>query len=119
MSCANALQHWRLTLAIPKSKLASIVDALEDRLISDIDRRVAKLSKRDRELYERWLNDCSAHFAAHHTGEPGSYWGGILDGTLQRPQLPYWIDRQLHPELQDFDGKSVEELQELYREACK
>lgn len=77
-----------------RGTLHSRLEALEQRLISPLDRRIDALSDADRATYEAWKRECSEHFAAW-TGEPGNYFVEWLDGKNARPKLPRHVDRRL------------------------
>jgi hypothetical protein len=77
-----------------RGDLYARLEALEDRLISPLDRRIEQLSVADRKQYDKWRAQCREHFR-QYDGEPGTYFKNWLDGTLSRPELPRHVNRQL------------------------
>lgn len=82
------------------------LDALETRLVSTLDRRLAELSDADRRQYEAWKQRCAEHFAQHN-GPPGSYFANWIDGKIERPHLPRHLERKLsgdEPQILETDS---------------
>lgn len=95
-------------MSISKAKLSSIVDDIENKVISDIDRRIATLSNRERQRYEQWQRERREWSKREDAFER------YLNGE-QPPQLPWWLKDRLLPEAENLDGKSADELAEIYR----
>lgn len=80
-------------MARNRASLYSRLDALESKIISNIDRRVQLLSRRDRLRYEHWRQE-------YHDWSNRKYnpYAAYLDGD-EGPKLPKYINIQLFPDM--------------------
>ncbi|MET3793333.1 hypothetical protein [Aquamicrobium terrae] len=93
------------------------LDALEERLISPLERRIEALNPADRAIYDAWKRErivWSRQFA------PGEQFAAYLDDERGGPQLARHVERQLFPGSQIITSNdNVADAAEKWRRALE
>ncbi len=101
-------------MANGRGSLHARLNAIEDRLISDIDRRIANLSDFDRRSYENWRTDCEEQYRNFET-EPGKYFEAYLNGEAASV-IPYNVKLKLWGNMYFSKTITIEEIKDEWND---
>jgi hypothetical protein len=106
-------------MAIGKGSIHARLNAIEDRLISDLDRRIAQLSDAEKRVYENWRTNCDEQYRNLET-EPGKYFEAVINGETTLPHLREHVRFKLYgtpPVIPaDTDNYGAQDIWHTYRE---
>lgn len=97
-----------------RGSLHARIDAIEQKLISPLDKRIQQLDQYDRVRFEQWREQCREQFKTHET-EPGNFYKLHRNGDLSYPELPRHIENLVFhksPELPA--GATASELRHIW-----